>query len=315
VRVTSSTHSILTPTAIALGNFDGIHLGHQKVFQPILFPSKSEVYPTVVTFDPHPRVFFTGQQQKLLTPLPEKTELLDCLGVQQLVMLPFDRELARLTPEAFVKNILIRQLHPQRISVGEDFRFGHQRRGDAQTLQAIASQFGVKVVIIPLYRDVLLQNRTEALRVSSSLIRKALNQGEIQHANQMLGRSYTLTGKVVKGAQLGRTLGFPTANLELPSAKFLPRYGVYGVKVELKDPLTQAFVIPGVMNIGCRPTVNGERVTVEVHLLDWQGDLYGTTLSVSLEDFIRPERKFASLEALKAQIEADCQKARKILLR
>jgi riboflavin kinase/FMN adenylyltransferase len=231
--------------------------------------------------------------------------------------LPFDRELAALSPQQFVEEILVRQLQATRISVGQDFRFGHKRAGTAEDLRAIASQYGVKVVITSLQTFPENNSEQSPVRISSSYIRQALAEGDIPQANRMLGRAYTLTGTVVTGQQLGRTIGFPTANLQLPPAKLLPRYGVYCVRVFLEES-TGGFPhcqppIKGVMNIGCRPTVKGNAPTVEVHLLDWCGDLYGQTLTVSLEKFLRPEQKFPSLEALKVQILADCDLARKIL--
>lgn len=310
MRVTSSTADILSPSAIALGNFDGVHLGHRKVLEPILSSAKEPAgklpYLTAVTFTPHPKEFFSGKSWQLLTPLPEKVEQLEKLGIEQLVLLPFDRELAQLTPQQFVEEILIKQLQAQRISVGEDFRFGCRRAGTAEDLQQLAAKFGVEVTVCTLEN---CPNGGEAVRISSSLIRRALACGDIPQANRMLGRTYTLRGKVVRGQQLGRTLGFPTANLALPPEKLLPRNGVYGVSAALESGGEFA----AVMNIGCRPTVAGKGPTVEVHLLDWSGDLYERELAVSLEEFLRPERHFPSLDALKAQIAADCQFRRKRL--
>lgn len=374
--VTSSFTAALTPTAVALGNFDGLHLGHRQVVQPILNRSILEnsgaisatisvlqselravtakdvgwsltrtsdkelkgcdsngavkLYGTVVTFDPHPQEFFTGQPKKLLTPLAEKVELLEAMGVEQLVLLPFDRELAALTAPQFVEEILVRQLQASRISVGMDFRFGRGRAGTAVDLQAIASNYGIDVTLVGLHTC------GEGERISSSVIRESLACGDLRRANKLLGRCYSLVGQVVKGQQLGRTIGFPTANIELPPSKFLPRFGVYAVRVLVKNgggmitdesssyewenpksPIpgktSDLAFVNGVMNVGCRPTVDGQEPTVEVHLLDWSGDLYGQTLSVSLVEFLRPEQKFASLEALKTQIQADCDVARSVL--
>jgi riboflavin kinase / FMN adenylyltransferase len=403
VWITSSSTAALTPTSVALGNFDGLHLGHQQVVQPILnrspgltsatvsasgqnlrpnagrdqnlegeHPASWEndsaalpetarsglnfngaivahpraegnslsgrddaagdrLYGTVVTFNPHPQEFFTGQPKKLLTPLAEKVELLAAMGVEQLVLLPFDRELAALTAAEFVEEILVRQLQASRISVGVDFRFGRGRAGTAVDLQSIASGYGIDVALIPLH------NCDEGDRISSSAIREGLASGDLTKANKLLGRPYSLVGTVVGGQRLGRTIGFPTANIELPPEKFLPRFGVYAVRVSVKDgggiikkdensaykwenpqsliprQASDLSFINGVMNVGCRPTVNGLQLTVEVHLLDWSGDLYGQTLSASLIEFLRPEQKFASLDALKNQIQADCDVARKVL--
>ncbi|NEO25490.1 MAG: bifunctional riboflavin kinase/FAD synthetase [Kamptonema sp. SIO4C4] len=311
--VTSATANLLKPTAIALGNFDGLHRGHQQVFRPLLetishpeSQSSSKAYTTLVTFSPHPKEFFTGQKQQLLTPLKEKITILEQLGLEQLVLLPFDQTLAQLSPQAFVEQILIEQLDATQICIGQDFRFGYKRSGTAQDLQAIAGQFNREVRITPLYTQ-------GEKRISSSRIRHALQQGDIRQANYLLGRPYSLVGEVVTGQKLGRTIGFPTANLNVPPEKFLPRYGVYSVRVQIAEdgsPTTHM----GIMNLGCRPTVQaGQPPTIEVHLLDWSGDLYNKTLTVQLEQFVRPEQKFASLEELKAQITQDCQEARKTL--
>jgi riboflavin kinase / FMN adenylyltransferase len=356
VWVTSSTELALTPTAVALGKFDGVHRGHQRVIQPILKDrgtrghsdasedmlsgrhsntedfttspthsvtvsgetalSKDHIYSTVVTFDPHPQEFFTGQPRSLLTPLDEKVHQLRSLGVQQLVLLPFDKELCALTPEEFVEKILVQQLQAAQISVGQDFRFGSKRSGTARDLQIIAAKYNIPVSIASLETCAESpENYTEVhqqTRISSSLIREILANGDIEQANQLLGRPYTLVGTVIKGQELGRTIGFPTANLELPKDKFLPHTGVYAVRVftvnETLDITGNGYF--GVMNIGNRPTVKGVDLSVEVHLFDWFGDLYGKKLAVHLEKFLRPEQKFPNLEALKTQIHLDCTAAR-----
>lgn len=301
--ITSTPDRTLTPTAIALGNFDGVHRGHHNVIQPVL---EQPVRSTVVTFHPHPREYFTGESCPLLTPLEEKISHFKALGIQQLVLLPFNQELASLPPETFVQTRLVEQLKPHYISVGEDFRFGYQRQGTAETLRAIASQLGITVNIASL------QTSGEQ-RISSSSIRDAISNGNIQLANELLGRPYTLRGTVVTGEQRGRTIGFPTANLALPRNKLVPRYGVYAVQVtSTTRPLIAPH--PAVMNIGMRPTVNGQHPTIEIHLLDWTGDLYQSNLTVQLKQFLRPEEKFSSLDALKAQIASDCELARQILL-
>ncbi|MGK7957829.1 MAG: bifunctional riboflavin kinase/FAD synthetase [Crocosphaera sp.] len=303
--VTSSTSNVQTPTAIALGNFDGIHLGHRQVLKPII-ELRNEYIPTLVTFTPHPQEFFSGKTRQLLTPLTEKVKILESLHIRQLVRLPFDRSLAALSPQAFVEEILVKQLNAKYISVGQDFRFGNGRKGNAQILQELAKNFGVFVHITKL-RTCLGEDNSS--RISSSRIRQCLAVGNVQQAKQMLSYPYSLEGMVVKGQQVGRTIGFPTANLQVPSDKLLPRRGVYCVRVVLA---TQE-VINGVINIGSRPTVNGQVPTVEVHLLDWSGNLYGTFLTIHLEKFLRSEQKFPSLNALKNQIVEDCILARQIL--
>ncbi|MEO1791987.1 MAG: riboflavin biosynthesis protein RibF, partial [Cyanobacteria bacterium J06629_19] len=219
------------------------------------------------------------------------------LGVHQLVMLPFNKALAELTPQEFVERILLDGLNAQRISVGSDFHFGKGRSGNAQKLMEIAAARGVAVVQVPLKHE-------EGDRISSSRIRAALQAGEPTVATQLLGRPYTLTGRVVQGKQLGRTIGFPTANLQLPVKKFLPCTGVYSVRI-YGALNAEAKPLKGVMNIGHRPTVNGQTLSIEVHILNWAGDLYGQMLTVSLERFVRPEQKFDSLDALKSQIAKD----------
>ncbi len=341
--ITSSPTSAKKPTKIALGNFDGVHLGHQQVIEPVLThkgglpslvlaedmcPQTAEAsgyshlpgtmltspldgaasgfseWASVVTFFPHPREFFSGRSRQLLTPLEEKSRQLACLGVDQLVLLPFNAALANLDAATFVEQILIQELQATHISVGSDFHFGKDRRGNAELLYAIATHHNIPVTIVPLKNDV-------EGRISSSRIRQALTDGELVKANQLLGRPYTLTGVVTPGKQLGRTIGFPTANLKLPSDKFIPRQGVYSVKAF--GILPEQKPILGVMNIGNRPTVAGQDLSVEVHLFDWNGDLYGETLTVSLESFIRPEQKFDSLDALQEQIVRDCEVAKATL--
>ena len=305
--IASSVEQIRTPTAIALGNFDGIHQGHRRVLRSIIESSSGDgrVHPSVVSFSPHPREFFTGQKLKLLTPVEQKAELLAELGMEQLILLPFNHDLASLSPQQFVKQILVEQLQTTLVSVGTDFRFGYQRKGTGTDLQNIAAEYGIEVRLNSLHKCRDRKNRE--VRVSSSLIRQALTKGDIKTTNFMLGRPYSLWGKVVTGKQLGRTIGFPTANLELPEEKFLPRFGVYAVEV-LLDNATRK----GVMNIGCRPTVAGEFPTVEVHLLNWSGDLYDRQLRVNSIEFLRPEQKFESVEALKEQIARDCQSVLKL---
>ncbi len=353
--ITSSLQAAKGPTNIALGNFDGVHLGHQQVMAQVLrgsiaaapitdafsnqaiaalhhsgvttghselvdsqaitsqfvsgqsanSPFKSlklpisGAYSTVVTFSPHPHEYFSGVSRPLLTPVAEKTWQLAQLGIDQLVMLPFDQALSELSPTDFVKQVLIKGLKAQKISVGSDFHFGKGRSGSAQQLTEIAAEYGVPVVQVPLRHE-------QGDRISSSRIREALRSGQLAMATQLLGRPYILTGRVVTGQQLGRTIGFPTANLQVPANKYLPRTGVYSVRVYG----LAAHALKGVMNIGNRPTVQGQDLSIEVHILDWTGDLYQKMLTVSLDNFIRPEQKFDSIDQLKAQIADDCQQAK-----
>jgi riboflavin kinase/FMN adenylyltransferase len=259
-----------------------------------------------VTFYPHPQEFFSGQSRPWLTPLAEKAAFMKLLGVRQLVLLPFNTELSNLPPAAFVTEVLLGRLQAQHISVGADFRFGHQRRGDVALLEKLATQQGTRVTVVDLAQK-------GGDRISSSRIRQALCAGDIPQVQQLLGRPYRLVGRVVKGQQLGRQLGFPTANLRVPPEKFLPRTGVYSVLVFGVPGHPEDEGLPGVMNLGVRPTVDGQNQSIEVHLLNWQGQLYDHTLTVALKGFLRPEQRFESIDALKAQIQADCQAALAVL--
>ncbi|AIE75374.1 MULTISPECIES: bifunctional riboflavin kinase/FAD synthetase [unclassified Synechocystis] len=306
MRILSATNALQTPTAIALGNFDGVHRGHGVVLRQVMNFAQAVEHPlhsAVVSFNPHPRSFFSGRTQPLLTPLPEKAEQLTVIGIEQLVLLPFTEKLANLSPREFVQSILVEQLQAKFISVGEDFCFGYQRQGNVQDLARLGQEFGITVAIAEL-------EQTDTERISSSRIRKALKEGQLATANNLLGRPYGLRGTVVQGQQLGRKLGFPTANLCLPEDKLWPKYGVYAGSVSL-DCLEVP--IPAVINIGDRPTVNGREPSAEVHLLQWSGDLYGQGLEAALLHYLRPETKFANLDELKNQISRDCQRAEELL--
>jgi riboflavin kinase / FMN adenylyltransferase len=298
VQIESSLANILTPTAIALGNFDGIHRGHLEVIRPVL-ADNSGAYKTVVSFDPHPQQYFTGQQRQLLTPHRERELILEQLGIQQLILLPFDRDLVKLSPQEFIDRIIDRQLQAKFISVGEDFRFGNQRAGSASDLVTLTAEIDIPTRIAGLETN-------GDSRISSSRIRAALLAADLTLTQELLGRYYSIVGTVVNGQEIGRSIGFPTANLKYPAEKFLPRQGVYCVRVDIPG----ASQLPGVMNIGKRPTVDGVNTTVEVHLLDWDGNLYEQQLIVYLHHFIRSEQKFPSLAALTEQIQADCDTAR-----
>jgi len=287
------------PTVVALGNFDGVHRGHQAAIAQLGMLGGG--IPTVVSFDPHPREFFSGQSRLWLTPLPEKAQCLGALGIGQLVVLPFDETLAQRTAAEFMAAILQDQLQAQGICVGEDFRFGWQRQGTVVDLRRV---WGDRLRVLPAQTHRSAPG-DPAVRISSSAIRTALERGEMALAQDLLGRPYTLTGEVVPGHQNGRRLGFPTANLRLHPKKFRPRPGVYSGWV-------RELGLPAAINLGQRPTLDGTgEPTVEAHILDWQGDLYGQTLTVTLERFLRPEQRFASLPALQEQIARDCAAVRR----
>lgn len=285
--------------AIALGNFDGIHKGHKKVINPIF---SKDLITSLVTFTPHPQEFFTGEKKLLLTPLEEKKKILETMGVDELILVPFNQTLASLSPSEFVEDIIHRKIQAKFISIGEDFSFGYKRQGKAKDLKNLAQKYHMEVNITP-EENLWMEN--EYIRISSSFIRSCLEKGLIPLANEMLGREYELQGEVIQGQKLGQKLGFPTANLAITEEKLLPRYGVYQVKVDVFPD--NCLNLLGVMNIGKRPTVKENNITVEIHLLNWEKDLYGKTLVVKLFQFIRPEQKFSSLDDLKRQISLDCQ--------
>lgn len=300
IVVHSSLENIIKPNAIALGNFDGIHKGHKTVIKPILEQHNNcQVCPTLVTFSPHPQEFFSGKKKQLLTPLEEKQELLAQLGIKQLILLPFDGELASLSALHFVQEILVKKINAKYISVGEDFRFGYRRQGNADDLEQLASKNNIKVNIT---KEAKINFQGNLIRISSSAIREGLKTGNLELVKAMLGRNYSLLGKVVEGDKIGRTIGFPTANIEINSRKFLPKKGVYAVTVEVDKK-----IITGVMNRGERPTVSGLKTTNEIHLLNWSENLYNKTIKVNLIQYLRSEQKFNSLDELKQQINLDCQ--------
>jgi riboflavin kinase / FMN adenylyltransferase len=282
------------PSAVALGNFDGVHKGHEAVLRQVL----DDPNPTVLTFEPHPREYFSNKTGFLLTPDQEKFDCLARLGFAQTVVLPFNFALAQLTASVFVSQILVAGLGATAVSIGPDFCFGYQRQGNATVLRELGQVYGFDVRVCE-------ESQWTQRRISSSAIREALGQGDCGTAWNLLGRPYALVGTVVTGEQRGRQLGFPTANLALSESKFIPRTGVYRVRV-----IWRGQYLPGVLNIGYRPTFAGEKCTLEVHLLDWQGDLYGEILQVELLNYVRPEQKFASLQELQAQIQQDVRLAR-----
>lgn len=291
------------PTAIALGSFDGLHEGHRQVIAAATAAAAAEpsLVPTVVSFWPHPRELLHGEQRLRLDLPSEKLELLAPLGITQLVLVPFDRALAALSPAAFVEQVLVGQLGARSIAVGDNFRFGAGRSGSALDLQALAAAHGVRVVIVPTLHDA-------AGRHSSSRIRAALAAGELRQAQALLQRPYRFSGVVVKGRGLGRGLGWPTANLQVDGRKFLPREGVYAAWAWLpEDPAPMA----AVMNLGPQPTIDPTAPSaVEVHLLDRELELLGRELVVEPRAFLRGQIRFAGPEALTAQIARDAAQAR-----
>ena len=297
-----SPQEALRPTAIALGSFDGLHQGHRRVIAAGTAAPCSEqaAIATVVSFWPHPREVLHGEARLRLDLPTEKLHLLEPLGIEQLVLVPFSRELAALSPEAFVEQVLVGQLAAQRVAVGDNFRFGAGRSGDSQALAEIGARHGIEVQVLPMLWD-------GEERVSSSRIRRALGTGDVAEACRLLERPYRFSGRVVRGRGLGRKLGWPTANLQVDGRKFLPLEGVYAATASVEG----GAMLPAVMNLGPQPTVDPTAPSaVEVHLLDRQLELEGLELVVEPLQLLRCQQTFASFEQLAAQIAADAQLAR-----
>ncbi|MGF1741173.1 bifunctional riboflavin kinase/FAD synthetase [Vibrio profundum] len=290
---------------LTIGNFDGVHLGHRQVLQQLVKKSKQLGLPSVVmTFDPQPmELFAKGDAPARLTRLRDKALQLDKLDVDRLLCVNFNHKFASMSAEAFVRDLLVNQLGVKFLVVGDDFCFGKGRTGNFAMLQQAGQKYGFEVVNT---KSFCVQQE----RVSSTAIRDALARDELSSAEDMLGRQYSITGRVFHGRKLGRTIGFPTANIPLKRV-VSPVSGVY--VVEALDSKGQR--IQGVANIGHRPTVKGERQQLEVHLFDFSANLYGQTLEVFLLHKLRDEKKFESFEALKQQIELDAEAARVWLLR
>lgn len=305
-RTWSEVPAALKGGVIALGNFDGLHLGHQAVIGRALgLARERRVAAAVMTFEPHPRLFFKPDQEPFrLSPFRMKARVLEALGLDYLFVQSFDKEFSQRTPENFVSEILKGGLGISHIVVGYDYVFGHQRKGNVEVLRALASKYGYDVTAVEK-----LAAGDE--RFSSTSIRNLLRDGRPRDAARILGRYWEIEGRVVAGDKRGRQLGFPTANL--PYRDYLhPRKGVYAVRAGV-DHGGETIWHDGVANFGSRPTFDKTDVLLEAHLFDTSQDLYGKHLRVALIDYIREERKFDGIDALKAQIAADTALARQRL--
>ncbi len=285
---------------LTIGAFDGVHSGHLAILDELKYTAEENQGETVViTFHPHPRrILNNADAPALLTSLNERIDRFQQLGIDHLVIVPFDPAFAEMTATEYIEKFLVDLFHPSVIIIGNDHRFGKDRSGDFSMLHAFGSRFGYTV------KEITEKLLNES-RVSSTNIRHALLNGDVKLANQLLTYNYQLIGKVVVGDRLGRTLGFPTANLSmLDSDKLIPASGVYAVLVHLyKDGTIRNY--NGMMNIGYRPTVNGKERRIEVHIFKFDEDIYNETLKVSLIAHTRKELKFAGLDALKSQLNKD----------
>ena len=302
LRSISALASVPGPVFLAIGVFDGVHLGHRAVIERAIADAKeARGTPVVVTFDPHPvRVLRPEKAPRLLTSTPHKLRLIRALGIGHLLIIPFDLAFAATPPDDFIRQLAAASKPLREICVGHQWSFGKGRAGNLEMLARLGGDLGFEEVGVPAVE-------VDGRIVSSTLIRQAVEAGDLADAARLLGRDYTILGTVVEGRHLGRTLGFPTANLSAHNEQFPPN-GVYAVEVLRNGDAPRR----GVANIGVRPTIaeaGGERV-LEVHIFDFDESLYGTDLEIVFRHFLRPEKKFPSLDALRAQIARDTEAAR-----
>ncbi len=302
IRVRQKVFHRFKAPAVALGNFDGVHWGHRKIISELTQTAKNTNSDSIVyTFDPHPRVVLNKASEiPRITTYSERVEILGHLGVDVLILAEFTEQFAQQGPREFAEHLLMEELGASSVFVGGNFRFGKDRAGDAELLKKLGPEMGFKPYIIP---PVLIDGE----RVSSSRIRQEIVNGNIAEANRLLGREFTIQGKVVHGHHRGKGLGFPTANIK-PEPKIHPPTGVYAVYCR-----TSSGVAPGVMNIGFNPTFKDRKVSYEVHILDYDGDLYGEFVKVYFLDRLRSEKSFSGPDELKEQIAKDVQRARGML--
>ena len=289
---------------VTTGTFDGVHLGHQQIIKRLIeTATKSNGETVLLTFFPHPRmVLFPDYKPLLLNTLEEKTVLLEKAGIDHLIIHPFNREFSMLSSKEFISEILVKTLQTKKLVIGYDHHFGKNREGSFDHLKEFGPIYGFDVEEIPA-------QEVEHTGVSSTKIRQALTKGDVETANSFLGYSYMLSGTVVKGRMIGRSIDFPTANLQVHDPfKLIPADGVYAVNVKRgKDQLK------GMLNIGMRPTVDGKARTIEVNILDFNADLYGETLTLEFVKRLRDEIKFDGIESLKQQLFKDREQTRTIL--
>tara|TARA_R110001632_G_scaffold47202_6_gene119603 strand:- start:24 stop:959 length:936 start_codon:yes stop_codon:yes gene_type:complete len=297
---TISNFNSTEKTVVTIGTFDGIHVGHQKILKDLIEAAKKEGKKSVLlTFFPHPRMVLQKDVSiQLLNTIEEKSSLLEKMGLDYLIIHPFSKEFSRLTALDFVRDILVNQLNTSRLIIGYDHHFGKNREGNIHQLREYSLLYDFKVEEIPA-QDI------DDVSVSSTKIRKALQEGNLKTANNYLGYNYMLNGTVINGKKLGGKIGFPTANLDIKEAyKLVPKTGVYVIKTTINNVL-----FSGMMNIGFRPTVSGKHQTIEAHLFDFDKDLYGKNITIELLYFLRDEKKFDSVEDLIVQLNLDKENA------
>lgn len=299
-----TTFTTQQPTVLTIGTFDGVHLGHQKIVERVVTTARQEgLLATVFTFFPHPRMVVQHDKGlKLIHTLEEKKQLLQQLGVDLLVVQPFNEAFAQLTAEEFVSTILVQRLNVKKVIIGYDHRFGRNRTANIDDMRLFGKKYGFAVEEISV-------QEVDEVSVSSTKIREALNKGDVTTAEHYLGTPYSLTGKVVHGLKLGRTLGYPTANIQVTEDyKLIPKDGVYAVYSYIDGRK-----VYGMMSIGKNPTIEGKGASIEVYFFDFNGDLYDQKLTIEFVQYLREEQKFATIDLLKKQLQDDETAARKAI--
>ena len=299
-----TTFSTQQPTVLTIGTFDGVHLGHQKIIERVVATARQEgLLATIFTFFPHPRMVVQHDKSlKLIHTLEEKKQLLQQLGVDLLVVQPFNEAFAQLTAEEFVSTILVQHLNVKKVIIGYDHRFGRNRTANINDMRLFGEKYGFAVEEISV-------QEVDEVSVSSTKIREALNKGDVTTAEHYLGAPYSLTGIVVHGLKLGRTLGYPTANIQVTEDyKLIPKDGVYAVYSYIGERK-----VYGMMSIGKNPTIEGKGASIEVYFFDFNGDLYDRELTIYFVKYLREERKFSSVALLKKQLQDDETTARKAI--
>lgn len=293
-------------SVLTIGTFDGVHIGHQKIIERLnqikKEPSERSM---ILTFYPHPRrVLDQSNDIKMLTTIDEKIILLEKFGLDDLIIEPFTKEFSRLSALDFVRNILVNQLHIKKLVIGYDHQFGKNREGNFEQLSEYGDLYDFKV-------EKISAQEIDSVSVSSTKIRKAIEMGDMETANAYLGYHYLLTGKIIKGQGIGRKINYPTVNLNIEEDyKLIPKKGVYIVRTNLNKD-----TVNGIMNIGFRPTVGGKGQTIEIHLLDFNADLYGSSMQIEVLHRLRDEKKFENIEELAGQIASDEKSAREWLMK
>jgi len=299
-----TTFTTQQPTVLTIGTFDGVHLGHQKIIERVVTTARQEgLLATIFTFFPHPRMVVQHDKSlKLILTLEEKKQLLQRLGVDLLVVQPFNEAFAQLTAEEFVSTILVQHLNVKKVIIGYDHRFGRNRTANISDMRLFGEKYGFAVEEISV-------QEVDEVSVSSTKIREALNKGDVTTAEHYLGTPYSLTGTVVHGLKLGRTLGYPTANIQVTEDyKLIPKDGVYAVYSYIGERK-----VYGMMSIGKNPTIEGKGASIEVYFFDFNGDLYDRELTIYFLKYLREERKFSSVALLKKQLQDDETTARKAI--